>query len=33
VLLTAERRGLPHVVLSQTVRVHGALATISVVER
>jgi 23S rRNA G2445 N2-methylase RlmL len=33
VLLTAEPTGLDQVVLEQTVRVHGALATISVVER
>jgi tRNA (guanine6-N2)-methyltransferase len=33
VLLTAEPTGLDHIVLEQTVRVHGALATITVVER
>jgi tRNA (guanine6-N2)-methyltransferase len=33
VLLTAEPTGLDHVVLEQTVRVHGALATITVAER
>ena len=33
VLLTAEPTGLDHVALEQTVRVHGALATITVVER
>jgi tRNA (guanine6-N2)-methyltransferase len=33
VLLTAEPTGLDHVVLEQTVRVHGAVARISVVER
>jgi tRNA (guanine6-N2)-methyltransferase len=33
VLLTAEPTGLDHVVLEQPVRVHGALATITVVER
>lgn len=32
VLLTAEPTGLDHVVLEQAVRVHGALATITVVE-
>jgi 23S rRNA G2445 N2-methylase RlmL len=33
VLLTAEPTGLDHVVIEQTVRVHGALATITVAER
>jgi 23S rRNA G2445 N2-methylase RlmL len=33
VLLTGEPTGLDHVVHEQTVRVHGALATITVVER
>jgi tRNA (guanine6-N2)-methyltransferase len=33
VLLTAEQTGLDHVVYEQTVRVHGALATITVAER
>lgn len=33
VLLTAEPTGLDHVALEQPVRVHGALATITVVER
>jgi tRNA (guanine6-N2)-methyltransferase len=33
VLLTANPTGLDHVVLEQTVRVHGALATITVAER
>lgn len=32
VLLTAEPTGLDHVVLEQTVRVHGALATLTVAE-
>jgi hypothetical protein len=33
VLLTAEPTGLDHVLHEQAVRVHGALATITLVER